>query len=152
MIRAIYLFLSLLPLTIQVRAIPLATNQTMDRVVNLKQAPGAANLPVAASVPAASADLASAVQKTLCGSRGMSKCGTGLTCAADPSNIACSLIADCPGLCVKLDGQTCTSGKSSCPTGQTCVDKPGDSCNPGLGGTDCEGVCTFLNGRSALSV
>ena len=44
---------------------------------------------------------------TLCGSRSMPPCDAPYTCIADPNNLGCSLIADCPGLCVRLDGQTC---------------------------------------------
>jgi len=28
-----------------------------------------------------------------------------------------------------------------CPLGQRCIDDPGDSCDPNLGGADCDGLC-----------
>ena len=134
----IYLFLSLLPLPIiTARSIHLFTNTTVTTTST-------------ASVP------------ILCGSRGMSKCATSLTCIADPANLATSLIGDKPGLCAQMNGRSCGDG-SSCPTGQTCVDKPNDGCNPRLSRdglpisdpgkwrTDCPSVCTFLDGRSAAS-
>ena len=88
---------------------------------------------------------------TRCGSRGMARCTAGRTCVADPENLACSLIADCPGLCAKLDGRSCKAPgeDAGCPEGQRCIDRPGDSCNPQLGGTGCASVCAFLDGRSA---
>ena len=56
---------------------------------------------------------------TLCGSRSMPPCPDGRqTCIADPSNLKCSLIADCAGLCVILDGQKCGGiAGLGCPTG-----------------------------------
>ncbi|CAF9938692.1 MAG: hypothetical protein HETSPECPRED_001163 [Heterodermia speciosa] len=98
-----------------------------------------------------------------CGSRGMSKCATSLTCIADPANLATSLIGDRPGLCARTNGRSCSgvTDTTSCPRGQTCVDLPNDGCNPqmteeglliaepGMWRTDCPGVCVFLDGRSA---
>src|SRR5688572_5121031 len=32
----------------------------------------------------------------------------------------------------------------SCPSGQTCVDDPSDSCDPNAGGADCSGICKVI--------
>ncbi len=32
-------------------------------------------------------------------------------------------------------------GGIQCPSGQTCVDDPNDSCDPQNGGADCGGIC-----------
>ncbi|KAL8811344.1 MAG: hypothetical protein Q9200_001871 [Gallowayella weberi] len=45
--------------------------------------------------------------QTLCGSRGIGLCASNQYCIADPNNLGCSLIADCPGLCVQLNGPMC---------------------------------------------
>lgn len=40
------------------------------------------------------------------------------TCIADPDNLGCSFIADCAGVCVILDGQTCGGFAGlDCPSG-----------------------------------
>ena len=56
---------------------------------------------------------------TKCGSRDLPSCPDDRqTCIADPSNLECSLIGDCPGLCVILDGQTCAGFLGlDCPSG-----------------------------------
>ncbi|MGH8584179.1 MAG: hypothetical protein ACREWG_15660 [Gammaproteobacteria bacterium] len=47
--------------------------------------------------------------------------------------------------CAKKDepsGQACGGiTGAQCPTGQTCVDDPTDTCDPTQGGADCAGTC-----------
>ena len=51
------------------------------------------------------------------------------------------------GVCIALypgcpDAETCGGiAGVPCPPGFTCVDRPGDDCDPNQGGADCEGVC-----------
>lgn len=148
MLPAIYLslFLPLLPIAINARVITLTTINSDNTIAINTNTTNAA----VADVPAGPAGPLLVTKATRCGSRGMARCSTGHSCIADPSNLACSLIADCPGLCAKLDGKSCSGpDDTSCPAGQTCVDKPGDSCNPQLGGENCPSICVFLDGRSA---
>ena len=44
---------------------------------------------------------------TYCGSRAIPPCAEGQTCIADPSNLGCSLIADCAGLCMYISKRFC---------------------------------------------
>ena len=62
---------------------------------------------------------ASTPTPTKCGSRGLPPCpDSRQTCIADPAKLGCSLIGDCPGLCVILDGQTCAGFLGlDCPSG-----------------------------------
>lgn len=62
---------------------------------------------------------ASSPTQILCGSRGLPPCpDSRQTCVADPSKLGCSLVGDCPGLCVILDGQTCGGFLGlTCPSG-----------------------------------
>ncbi|KAG6993889.1 hypothetical protein G7Y79_00049g084490 [Physcia stellaris] len=175
MIQAIYLFLSLLPFTTTARSLPYFSNTTIANP-NLDTPKPSITLSVpipsattSISIPSPSPSLSTAsIPKVgpsiLCGSRGMPKCASGLTCIPNPSNLATSLLGDAPGLCAKLDGQSCggTSGQG-CPAAQVCVDKPNDSCKPMVSDeglpltdpsewrTDCPGICVFLDGRSALA-
>lgn len=91
--------------------------------------------------------------RTFCGSRGMAPCPEGQTCIADPDNLSCSLIADCPGFCVQLNGPFCGGiAGIECPEkDQVCVDDPRDDCDPQNGGADCDGTCVRLNGSSSAS-
>lgn len=88
----------------------------------------------------------------ICGSRGLPPCPKGLTCIDNPDKPGCSTAADCPGLCVKLDGPFCGGiAAFKCPRedeGQRCVDDPRDECSPPTG-ADCGGTCVFLDGRSS---
>lgn len=87
---------------------------------------------------------------TLCGSRGLAPCAPKQSCIADPNNLGCSLIADCPGFCVVLNGPACGGFAGlKCPQAdQVCVDDPRDSCG-GSGSADCIGVCVRLDGSSS---
>ncbi|KAL9019142.1 MAG: hypothetical protein Q9185_003573 [Variospora sp. 1 TL-2023] len=88
---------------------------------------------------------------TPCGSRGMTPCAADQYCIADPNDLECSLIADCPGLCVKFNGPVCGGfANLQCPSkDQVCVEDPRDSCDPGAGGADCSGACVRLDGSSS---
>ncbi|KAL8645753.1 MAG: hypothetical protein Q9210_006535 [Variospora velana] len=88
---------------------------------------------------------------TPCGSRGMAPCAADQYCIADPNNLECSLIADCPGLCVKFNGPLCGGfANLQCPSeDQVCVEDPRDSCDPGAGRADCSGACVRLDGSSS---
>lgn len=81
----------------------------------------------------------------------MTPCAADQYCIADPNNLSCSLIADCPGLCVKFDGPLCGGfGNLQCPSkDQVCVEDPRDACDPGAGGRDCAGACVRLDGSSS---
>lgn len=87
---------------------------------------------------------------TLCGSRGIGLCSNKQYCIADPNNLGCSLIADCPGICVVLNGPACGGfGGFPCPAAdQVCVDDPRDDCG-GTGTADCGGICVRLDGSSS---
>lgn len=89
-----------------------------------------------------------------CGSRGLPPCPNGTTCINDPATPGCDIKADCPGLCVLLDGPFCGGIASiQCrQEGQVCVDDPRDDCAPPPAvpaGADCGGICVFLDGRSS---
>ncbi|KAL8846871.1 MAG: hypothetical protein Q9221_008070 [Calogaya cf. arnoldii] len=90
---------------------------------------------------------------TLCGSRGLAPCGPGQTCVADPNNLKCSLIADCPGFCVQLNGPICGGFAGfQCPEkDQVCIDDPRDGCG-GPGDADCIGTCVRLDGSSSGTI
>ncbi len=90
--------------------------------------------------------------QTLCGSRGMAPCADNQYCIADPDNLECSLIADCPGFCVQLNGPMCGGFAGfQCPDkDQVCVDDPRDDCG-GPGSADCSGICVRLDGSSSAS-
>lgn len=89
---------------------------------------------------------------TPCGSRGIAPCAPDQYCIADPNNLSCSLIADCLGLCVKLDGPACGgfAGLKCLSADLVCVDDPRDDCG-GPGSADCIGICVRLDGTSANS-
>lgn len=86
-----------------------------------------------------------------CGSRGLPSCAEGQSCVANPATPGCDPRADCPGICVALDGPFCGGiANIQCPKkDQTCIDNPNDSCDPQAGGRDCSGICVFLDGRSS---
>jgi hypothetical protein len=49
---------------------------------------------------------------------------------------------DHEGECAPPQPQACGGiAGIQCPNGQTCVDDPGDSCDPARGGADCPGIC-----------
>ena len=62
-------------------------------------------------------------------------------CVEDPRN--CPLAADCLGICVGPELSVCggIAGRKCPKTNQICVDDPRDSCDPGAGGRDCQGIC-----------
>lgn len=86
----------------------------------------------------------------ICGSRGLPLCPDGTTCVNDPRKPSCDISADCPGICVKLDGPFCGGFAGfPCPQSeQVCIDDPRDDCAPPTG-ADCGGTCVFLDGRSS---
>lgn len=81
-------------------------------------------------------------------------CPKGQTCIDDPEPNGCNgpiTAADCPGLCVTLDGPFCGGiANIPCPDpgNQVCVDDPRDNCRP-PNGADCSGTCVYLDGRSS---
>lgn len=81
-----------------------------------------------------------------CGSRGLPNCPDSQTCINDPLKPDCDIAADCPGICVRLDGPQCGGFAGfPCPEGKVCVDDPRDDCDPRHGGADCIGVCITRN-------
>jgi hypothetical protein len=80
---------------------------------------------VCACVPAPVADPCAAVR-----CKAGSHCdadGGAAQCLPDPTSVSCGGIAAFP-----------------CPGGGTCVDAPGDGCDPQHGGADCGGICTCV--------
>ena len=76
------------------------------------------------------------------------------TCAPDePPNPCAAVLCPAPSTCDVVNGQAvCTPIEPSgpfcggfagiaCPGSGTCVDAPGDGCDPANGGADCGGVC-----------
>ena len=49
--------------------------------------------------------------------------------------------SDCIGICVLLNGQSCTSDSDCNGKHYKCVDADGDACHPYCRGEDCPGVC-----------
>lgn len=72
-----------------------------------------------------------------------------------PAGYDCNLPVskpDVPGKCEAAgsSGQTCGGiAGLACPSGQTCVDNPNDSCDPAHGGADCSGECVDVSAATA---
>lgn len=55
---------------------------------------------------------------------------------------AAGVSIDHPGECKTAEPQACGGiAGIRCPDNQTCVDDPGDTCDPEQGGADCAGIC-----------
>ena len=91
--------------------------------------------------------------QTVCDTRGLSrKCNSSQFCIPNPKKLGCSSKANCPGICVQLNGPRCGGFAGfQCPDkDHVCVDDPRDGCG-GPGSADCIGVCVRLDGSSSAS-
>jgi hypothetical protein len=64
---------------------------------------------------------------------------TDIVCITTPCDPVAECVPDGPARCGGIAG-------IPCPDGQTCVDDPGDSCDPKRGGADCGGICQAKGG------
>ena len=74
----------------------------------------------------------------------MASCPTGQNCMVNPLKAPGLAVADFPGVCMSLDGRPSCGGIAGvkCSSAdQVCTTDPRASCDPILGGANCQGVC-----------
>ncbi|GME47421.1 uncharacterized protein LTHEOB_11278 [Neofusicoccum parvum] len=80
-----------------------------------------------------------------CGGPAAAPCPDGLTCVRDlaaPGPLGgCGPACGEVGVCIVPEGCGGFAGRSCSEPGRTCVDQPGDGCDPAAGGADCVGIC-----------
>ncbi|GME22712.1 uncharacterized protein LTHEOB_11278 [Neofusicoccum parvum] len=80
-----------------------------------------------------------------CGGPAAAPCPDGLTCVRDlaaPGPLGgCGPACGEVGVCIVPEGCGGLAGRSCSEPGRTCVDQPGDGCDPAAGGADCVGIC-----------
>ncbi|CAL8580495.1 hypothetical protein XPA_006216 [Xanthoria parietina] len=160
--KAFYLLLALLPLALAKPACecPLV-NCLGDDAARCKCANEAAvacaarcsSKPTTRACPTPTSTKPPLPTQTVCDTKGLSrKCNSAQTCIPNPKKLGCSSGANCPGICVQLNGPRCGGFAGfQCPDkDHVCVDDPRDDCG-GPGSADCIGVCVRLDGSSSAS-